>query len=78
MLAEEWRSYQEQVIPPAAPSVQITESRRAFYAGARSILSILLERLSPGTEPTQEDLAWMDKIEAELDQFQRDVQAGQA
>lgn len=36
-----WESYQSQVIPKDAPTVQITETRRAFYAGCQTILGIM-------------------------------------
>ena len=35
-----WQSYQDQVVPKDAPKTQITETRRAFYAGCQTILGI--------------------------------------
>jgi hypothetical protein len=31
---KEWESYRRSVLPATAPEIQITECRRAFYAGA--------------------------------------------
>lgn len=77
-IAAEWRSYSENVIPKDAPAVQCVETCRAFYAGARSLLTLLMGSLGPGTEPTEADLALMDQIKAELDAFNAKVTSGQA
>lgn len=39
---DEWDAFSDQVIPKTAPEVQHREMKRAFYAGAASILSIQL------------------------------------
>jgi hypothetical protein len=74
----EFLSYRVYVIPKDAPNIQIIESRRAFYAGAQSMLGTLLRLLGPGTEPSQADLALMDQIKAELDDFNARVAGGRA
>jgi hypothetical protein len=73
-----WRTYRTTVIPVEAPAIQARECRRAFYAGARALLSIILAGVAanPTEEPTAQDLVMMDEIQAELDQFLRDLQAG--
>lgn len=73
-----WRSYAEAVIPPDAPDVQRIESRRAFYAGARSAMAGLMSFLDPGEEPTQADLDKMTALMKELDDFARHVRQGRA
>lgn len=73
-----WLSYRAVVIPAAAPSVQVIESRRAFYAGAQALLGLLLNQLGPESEPTEADLEMMDEIERELKTFARNVEAGVA
>ncbi|OGT59005.1 MAG: hypothetical protein A3E01_18570 [Gammaproteobacteria bacterium RIFCSPHIGHO2_12_FULL_63_22] len=78
LIKSAWNSYLARVIPADAPIVQVTESRRAFYAGAQALLGTLMARLDPDKEPTEADLVMMDSIKAELDQFARDVQAGKA
>lgn len=73
---EQWLSYRREVIPANAPMIQITESRRAFYAGAEALLSVICGFLEPGTEPTIGDLEKMTAIHNELVQFAADVKAG--
>ena len=74
-----WLDYAAKVIPPGAPRVQVTESRRAFYAGARALLAGMVEVLgTEDKEPTQADMATMDAIQAELDQFLKDIGDGKA
>lgn len=77
-LGQWWESYLERVLPRDAGPVQIIETKRAFYAGAESMMRAILAGLDPGTEPTDNDLRKMDEIEAELRQFGRDVAEGRA
>jgi len=78
LIADEWRDYEIKVIPLDAPEVQRTESRRAFYAGARSLFCGIVNMLDPGSEATQADLGKMDAIQTELDQFLVDMMRGRA
>lgn len=41
-LREQWESYLADVMPRDAPPVQIQETRRAFYAGARAMQALQL------------------------------------
>jgi hypothetical protein len=68
-LGEAWRSYRTKVIPLDASSIHATESRRAFYAGARAMLASIMGMLDPGTEPTEVDLWNMDELDEELTRF---------
>ena len=77
-IAVEWETYRRGVIPQNAPAIQIQESRRAFYAGAASLLNSIMNMLDPGTEPTERDLLRMDALHAELVKFNDDVLAGRA
>lgn len=62
-----WLTYRHLVIPADAASIQIKESRRAFYAGAESFLTAMMSMLDPnGEEPTAADLLKMDEIANEL------------
>jgi hypothetical protein len=78
LMAENWDSFARAVLPPNAPPVQITEMRRAFYAGAVGILHSILKVLEPGSEPTDADLKMMDGIQRELADFNEAVKAGRA
>jgi hypothetical protein len=73
-----WLSYREAVIPSNAPSVQLIESRRAFYAGAQGLLQTVMGILDPGSEATEADLQTMSLIEAELKRFAAKVKVGLA
>jgi hypothetical protein len=42
-VAQRFLDFQEQVISPDAPPIQIGETRRAFYAGAKAMLDAGLE-----------------------------------
>lgn len=74
----QWLSYREAVIAPNAPSIQLQEMRRAFYAGAKGLLTEVLARLSEGQEVTEADLAFMESIQNELDAFAKAVLGGTA
>lgn len=78
-IAREWESYQQKVLPPDAGPVQIQECRRAFYAGARSLFTLLAVGVSPGMdEPTADDLNMMQEISDELDEFLGAVVSGRS
>lgn len=60
LLQVEFDSYLRQVIPLDAPAVQITECKRAFFAGASAVLNVLL---LIGDDTISEDLG-VETIEA--------------
>lgn len=76
LIEECWLSYRDQVIPKDAPPVQVTECRRAFYAGAHSLFTTIMNILEPGAEATEGDLRTMDSIQAELRRYNAQVKAG--
>jgi len=69
----EWLDYVARVMPPDVPAIQMQETRRAFYAGAQSLLALVMRDLEPDSEPTDADLAFMEALHQELQQFGRDV-----
>lgn len=73
-----WHDYAEKIIPANAPKIQMQESKRAFYAGAASMLDAIMSGLSMGDEPTDADLQHMSNLQGELDRFVSDVKAGRA
>lgn len=77
-IAEQWATYRERVMPPHASIAQVTECRRAFYAGVEVLLRTIMRNLDPGDEPTEADMQRMADLEAELQAFVRDVEAGRA
>lgn len=73
-MRDRWDDYRKKVIPPQASNTQITECRRAFYAGAEALLS-LFKTIDPSQEVGQRKL---DDITEELQKFRRDVTSGLA
>ncbi len=78
LMAEEWDKYARSVLPAGASPVQKKETRRAFYAGAQSILFRVIESFAPETEPTDADLRIMENLHQELQDFAALVKAGRA
>lgn len=68
-LLAEWLDYKTRVISRDADKVQIEECRRAFYAGAGSLFSVMLNMMTPGLDPSDQDLKNMDDIQKELTDF---------
>ena len=77
-ILEAWNSYRLVVMPADAPPIQVSECRRAFYAGALTLLEGILNQLSPGLESEESDLKMMDEIHRELLAFNESVKAGTA
>lgn len=77
-IAAGWAQYVERVLPANASSVQRSETRRAFYAGADVLFMSIMAGLDPEKEPTDADMARMAAIEAGLMEFAADVAAGRA
>lgn len=48
LLDHQWRSFQDEVIPLAAPELQREEMRRAFYAGAQAVLNTVDDAFAEG------------------------------
>lgn len=78
MMAAEWQSFSDSVLPPKAGPVQRTEMRRAFYAGALAVLHGIMTSLDPDDEPTPDDLDRMDRLNAELQAFGEALRRGEA
>jgi hypothetical protein len=78
VMSEAWTSYRDAVLPRNAPSVQVIECRRAFYAGAQAFFSATMRHLEPGTEETDNDMTFMAGLDAELTDFNEQVKKGLA
>lgn len=74
-LEAEWLDYRRAVIPANAVGVQVTECRRAFYAGAAAIHAVIMRMLTPGAEATDEDVRKMQELYQELVEFGQSVKA---
>ena len=73
-----WEGYRQAIILKDAPEVQITECRRAFYAGAHTLMTLIMGNLNPARDPTQEDVDFLSGIQRELEAFTEGVLSGRA
>lgn len=74
-LASVWRAYVRMILDPVgAERIQRQETKRAFYAGASAVITILTGNLSGEGEPQQADFDLMDSVVAELNSFSDAVQ----
>ena len=78
MIEQGWKDYALRVMPAEVSAVQLRESRRAFYAGAKTFLDGLLKGMGVGDEPTEPDMRLMDACVAELEAFYVAVREGRA
>lgn len=77
-VAQAWDDYRAIVIPKNAGPTQVRECRRAFYAGAESLLVQIMQGLSPGPDSMQSDEDYLNALHAELHAFAREVKEGRA
>lgn len=76
-ILEQWRDYERKLLDPIKASpIQRKECRRAFYAGAASLMHIVLAGVSPSPDVEPEDLLMMDQLEAEFNEWERDMREG--
>lgn len=78
LMAEQWDQFARSIFTEKTPAVQRSEMRRAFYAGAQSILFRVIESFAPEAEPTDADLQVMQDLNDELQDFAKAVAAGRA
>lgn len=64
-----WIGLRFSALPLDAPKIQLEEMRNAFFAGAQHLLASLMAAMDPGDDPTGDNMARMDKIQAELREF---------
>jgi hypothetical protein len=70
-----WLSYRANVMPKHAGTIQVMETRQAFFAGAAILFTALTGPMLDGEpgdgdiEPTEMDLAKMQEIQDEIDKF---------
>lgn len=76
-IAAQWESFRAAVYPPGTSDVQLQECRRAFYAGAQGMQSILHELAAP---EVSEDagVAVLEGLKQEASGFAVEVLAGRA
>ncbi|MBZ0086495.1 MAG: hypothetical protein K8F33_00100 [Thermomonas sp.] len=74
---EQWDGFRKLVVPKDAPEVQVTEMRRAFYAGVEAMLRI---QWAIGDDAVSEDagVAILEGVHDECRRFAEDVANGAA
>ena len=75
-LKEEYENWKEKTQPKNAPQIQVTEVRRAFYAGGFTLFNLLHEVSVKHSEEDAEAL--LEKIDKEITDFFDDVKNGHA
>jgi len=73
-IREKWESYLARVVPPGASPTQVTETRRAFYGGALSLLDIVRQLPADDDAGVAELQALYDECRA----FHKQVVEGEA
>jgi hypothetical protein len=76
-IAAEWREYNTTVLPSDAGAVQRRETRRAFYAGAHCMLT-LIARITEATPDENTGGMMIEALNQELQRFNRAVLEGHA
>lgn len=80
-MADEWQNFWEKVYKPVGVmpgSNQYIECRRAFYGGASSFMALLSTETDQGPDITELDLDYIDALQAEFDQYAKDLAEGRA
>lgn len=77
LMAEQWDEFSK-ILPSNCSVVQKTEMRRAFYAGAQSIIYKLMNSFDAGSGPSDTDVTLMDDLTTELNEFADSVAMGRA
>lgn len=75
-IADGWDWLRLSALPPDAPPEQIREMRRAFYAGVRWIMTVIVDEIA--NRPDREGELLLTDLELELSRFGRDVERGKA
>jgi hypothetical protein len=78
LIETQWNEFRRKVLPKEAGDVQLTEMRRAFFAGAWAYYSLVMSILDVGEEATARDLDIMAALDAEMREFAERVKKGWA
>jgi len=77
--AETWEEFNQLILVPVrAGTTQVTETRRAFYAGGWAFYALVMEMLDADREPTAKDLFKMEALHKEFLAFHKLVREGKA
>jgi len=66
----EWEIYRKVAVPKQAGEIQVLETKKAFYAGASSMVAALVGTADPTkATPDEADVKVLESIWKELDEF---------
>jgi len=68
-VADSFATYRAQVLPPEAPEIQVTECRRAFYAGAYFLLMNVAHNIGDDSTSEEQGIAELEQLKAECEAF---------
>ena len=68
-VAHSFETYRQQVIPQDAPSVQVEECRRAFYAGSYFTLMNIANNIGDDSTSEDEGVEQLERLKAECETF---------
>lgn len=68
-----WQGLRIFALPQNASEIQVTEMRKAFFAGAQHLYASILSFLEPGTDETPNDMKRMEMLDKELRQFVQEL-----
>jgi hypothetical protein len=74
-IEERWKTYRLRVIPLDAPELQAIEGRRAFYAGAQTVLDLMLRSTAQGQVQAVREIK---ALKADVEDFRALVRADKA
>jgi hypothetical protein len=77
-LAAAWATFDGLVFDDEVTNAEKVAARRVFYAGAQSVLDILLAGLEPTVEVTEREVDRVEALSDELRRFTEEVEAGRA
>ncbi len=73
---EAWKGYRLRVVPLDAGTVQCAETQRAYFAGAATLLQLLLA--TPGGVMSPPLARRAEALRQEIERYQAEVAAGRA
>lgn len=73
-----WLNYRWAVLPKDASDIELTECKRAFFAGGHAFFTAVMGFLTSGSEVQEQDLINLGLMEAELRRFNDKVKRGLA
>lgn len=72
---EIWDEFWRMIKPPNPSQVQLTETRRAFFAGMAAMVDVNYKIGHPSV-PAEEALKYLERLQAELKDFARSIGKG--